>query len=287
MLDTLCKPKDKGGEGWRAIVVNSRGCAQGPLTTPKLYQCVDCIQRPMSNQTDFLSSAGATYDLKNAMLYIGNMFPDAPIYGIGFSLGAAMLTKYLGKCTWQAMFPNSDTAFFDHRRYRSRPDSHEDWYRSWVPLGSYAVSSVITVHRFPRANQVDMYAEVILTCRLRFEAVSNWIAHCSLLRRKVTLYYLTVFYSRAMGGNLRTVLQRHLSVMAQNPKLDVDAIVANPNLTLYEFDTLITSKCAGFVRRFSQAFFSKLHTDVLLLVTMKVVIYRTVLQIAITEELHR
>lgn len=51
-----------------------------------------------------------------------------------------------------------------------------------------------------------------------------------------------------MGGNLRTVLQRHLSVMKQNPKLDVDAIIANPNLTLYEFDTLITSKCGGFVR---------------------------------------
>lgn len=31
------------------------------------------------------------------MLYIGNMFPDAPIYGIGFSLGAGMLTKYLGE----------------------------------------------------------------------------------------------------------------------------------------------------------------------------------------------
>lgn len=31
------------------------------------------------------------------MLYIGNMFPNAPTYGIGFSLGACKLTKYLGK----------------------------------------------------------------------------------------------------------------------------------------------------------------------------------------------
>lgn len=31
------------------------------------------------------------------MLYIGNVFPDAPVYGIGFSLGAGMLTKYLGQ----------------------------------------------------------------------------------------------------------------------------------------------------------------------------------------------
>lgn len=30
------------------------------------------------------------------MLYISNLFPDAPIYGIGFSLGAGMMTKYIG-----------------------------------------------------------------------------------------------------------------------------------------------------------------------------------------------
>lgn len=59
-----------------------------------------------------------------------------------------------------------------------------------------------------------------------------------------------------MGGNLRTVLLRHLSVMKQNPDLDVDAIVANPNLTLYEFDTLITSKCGGFVCQFCLIAFS-------------------------------
>jgi hypothetical protein len=50
-----------------------------------------------------------------------------------------------------------------------------------------------------------------------------------------------------MGNNLRTLLMRHLSVMKQHPTLDIDAVVANPNLTLYEFDTLITSKSAGFV----------------------------------------
>lgn len=31
------------------------------------------------------------------MLYIAHMFPDAPTYGIGFSLGAGMMTKYLGE----------------------------------------------------------------------------------------------------------------------------------------------------------------------------------------------
>lgn len=166
VLDTLTKPKEKGGEGWRAIVVNSRGCAQGPLTTPKLYH------------------AGASYDLKNAMLYIGHMFPDAPIYGIGFSLGAGMLTKYLAV----------------------------------------------------EADRTAMKTGIALGCP--WDLMLGHIDLQSSLRG--------LFYSRAMGGNLRTVLQRHLSVMRQNPKLDVDAIIANPNLTIYEFDTLITSKCGGF-----------------------------------------
>ncbi|CAD6564998.1 MAG: hypothetical protein CYPHOPRED_005008 [Cyphobasidiales sp. Tagirdzhanova-0007] len=38
VLATLCKPKNQGGQGWRGVVVNSRGCANGPLKTPKLYQ---------------------------------------------------------------------------------------------------------------------------------------------------------------------------------------------------------------------------------------------------------
>lgn len=56
-----------------------------------------------------------------------------------------------------------------------------------------------------------------------------------------------VYYSRAMGGNMRTVFQRHLPVMKQHPTLDVDAVLANPNLTLYEFDNLVTRVCGGFV----------------------------------------
>lgn len=40
VLAVLTKPVDDGGHGWRAVVVNSRGCANGPLKTAKLYKCV-------------------------------------------------------------------------------------------------------------------------------------------------------------------------------------------------------------------------------------------------------
>lgn len=38
VLVELTKSKEEGGKGWRGIVVNSRGCANGPLSTAKLYQ---------------------------------------------------------------------------------------------------------------------------------------------------------------------------------------------------------------------------------------------------------
>jgi hypothetical protein len=50
-----------------------------PLTTPRLY------------------SAAASDDLKCAALYVHSLFPRAKMVGIGFSLGANVLTRYLGE----------------------------------------------------------------------------------------------------------------------------------------------------------------------------------------------
>jgi len=70
---------EEGGLGYRAVVVNSRGCAGVPLTSPALY------------------CAGRTTDIRSALLYIQTLYPNAPLLGIGFSLGSAILTKYLAE----------------------------------------------------------------------------------------------------------------------------------------------------------------------------------------------
>ncbi|WVQ99593.1 hypothetical protein IAU59_006729 [Kwoniella sp. CBS 9459] len=79
MVLWLTKPWDQGGVGCRAAVVNFRGCASTPLTSPHLY------------------STGSTIDLHTATVYMSTLFPDAPILGVGFSLGAAVMTRYLGE----------------------------------------------------------------------------------------------------------------------------------------------------------------------------------------------
>lgn len=50
-----------------------------PVTSPRLY------------------TAGHTDDLRQALIYISNKYPRAPLLGLGFSLGANIMTRYLGE----------------------------------------------------------------------------------------------------------------------------------------------------------------------------------------------
>ncbi|KAF8521575.1 AB-hydrolase YheT [Hysterangium stoloniferum] len=79
IVATACAPKDKGGLGFRGVVVNFRGCAGVELTSAQLY------------------SAGYTDDLRRALFYLSLKFPQAKMVGLGFSLGANVLTRYLGE----------------------------------------------------------------------------------------------------------------------------------------------------------------------------------------------
>lgn len=92
----LTNPRNEGGLGARAAVVNVgphgslrelptpadqqfRGCAQTPLTSPHLY------------------CSGSTLDVHTATLFLADLFPASPMFGVGFSLGAALMTRYLGE----------------------------------------------------------------------------------------------------------------------------------------------------------------------------------------------
>ena len=75
----MVKPKEEGGAGMRCVVVNFRGCAHTPVTSPQLY------------------SACKTTDLECAMLLLTRMFPQSPMLAMGFSLGGAIMTKFMGE----------------------------------------------------------------------------------------------------------------------------------------------------------------------------------------------
>ncbi|CAI7621589.1 hypothetical protein N7533_013136 [Penicillium manginii] len=64
---------------WEACVVNSRGCAQTKISTGVLY------------------NARATWDVRQSVKWLRKNFPNRPLFGIGFSLGANILANYLGE----------------------------------------------------------------------------------------------------------------------------------------------------------------------------------------------
>ncbi|KEY71582.1 hypothetical protein S7711_06043 [Stachybotrys chartarum IBT 7711] len=64
---------------WEICVVNSRGCARTKLTSGILY------------------NARATWDYRQVVKWLQQTFPNRPLFGLGFSLGANILTNYCGE----------------------------------------------------------------------------------------------------------------------------------------------------------------------------------------------
>ncbi|KAJ6783781.1 hypothetical protein PWT90_04384 [Aphanocladium album] len=65
-----------GNGGWEVCVVNSRGCAGSKITGGVLY------------------NARATWDVRQTIKWLRQKFPNRPLFGLGFSLGANMMTNY-------------------------------------------------------------------------------------------------------------------------------------------------------------------------------------------------
>ncbi|KAI5329305.1 PREDICTED: embryogenesis-associated [Prunus dulcis] len=66
-------------KGWRVVVFNSRGCGGSPVTTPQFY------------------SASFLGDMREVVAHVGNRYPKANLYAVGWSLGANILVRYLGQ----------------------------------------------------------------------------------------------------------------------------------------------------------------------------------------------
>lgn len=65
----------EGDRQWEACVINSRGCAMHKITSSILY------------------NARATWDCRQTVKWLRKTFPNRPLFGAGFSLGANILTN--------------------------------------------------------------------------------------------------------------------------------------------------------------------------------------------------
>lgn len=64
---------------WTACVVNSRGCANSKITSPVLF------------------NGRSTWDIRQVVHWLRKTFPNRPLYGVGFSLGANIMTNYIAE----------------------------------------------------------------------------------------------------------------------------------------------------------------------------------------------
>lgn len=114
VLSAACMSKSEGGLGFRGIVINCRGCeytllayvrvsnqllagANVPVTSPQVSLCPVLIAQDRYKRFFKFYSGAPTDDLRCGLLYISHKYPNAPLVGLGFSLGANILTRYLGE----------------------------------------------------------------------------------------------------------------------------------------------------------------------------------------------
>ncbi|OAA60445.1 alpha beta hydrolase fold family [Niveomyces insectorum RCEF 264] len=70
---------DDDDQNWVVAVVNSRGCANSAITSGVLF------------------NARATWDIRQVARWAREKFPNRPLFGLGFSMGANILTNYVGE----------------------------------------------------------------------------------------------------------------------------------------------------------------------------------------------
>ncbi|KAJ7155022.1 hypothetical protein C8R46DRAFT_1296066, partial [Mycena filopes] len=118
ILSPASKKVKDGGLGYRVVVVNGRGSAGVPVSSPRLYTA--------GHTDDFRQALG----LQGVITQFGLLrhYPRAPLLGVGFSMGAGILIKYLAEegsasrlvsgcalaCTWDNVLNSNllESTFF-------------------------------------------------------------------------------------------------------------------------------------------------------------------------------
>ncbi|KAL9112710.1 MAG: hypothetical protein Q9227_003013 [Pyrenula ochraceoflavens] len=154
-----------GDGGWEGAVVTSRGCAGSKVTSSTFY------------------NARASWDTRQTVKWLRKTFPNRPLFGIGYSLGANILANYLGE----------------------------------------------------EGENCQLKAAVLCSNPWDLE-VSSVALHQSWLGLNV--------YSKALAGNLKKVLIKHLDQINKDAIIDVDKVMKAK--TLGEFDRHVQCPSWGY-----------------------------------------
>ncbi|KIP07410.1 hypothetical protein PHLGIDRAFT_105769 [Phlebiopsis gigantea 11061_1 CR5-6] len=146
VLEPAYRSIQQGGLGYRAVIINFRGCSGVPVTSPYLY------------------SAGCTSDMRAALLHISKLYPAAPLLGLGFSLGASVLIRYLGEEGNRSRIKSACVMGCPWDLY----ENCEYFTRNWLPCQIYARTMGQNLQRI-----IQLHAEQLSTLPAAAAAVSS------------------------------------------------------------------------------------------------------------------
>jgi predicted alpha/beta-fold hydrolase len=139
--------------GWTACVVNGRGCALSKISTPRLF------------------NSRATWDVRQLVLTLRELFPNRPLFAVGFSLGANILTNYLGE--------EGDACILSAAVVCSNPWNLEvcnvELQRTWLGLEVYCktmgqnMKKLFELHKEQILRNPGIEEEEVRKCRYLFE----------------------------------------------------------------------------------------------------------------------
>jgi predicted alpha/beta-fold hydrolase len=139
--------------GWAACVVNGRGCALSRITTPQLF------------------NSRSTWDVRQLIQTLTQLFPNRPLYAVGFSLGANILTNYVGEegnhCILRAAVACSNPWNLEI--------CNTELQRTWLGLEVYAATmggnlkKLFARHREQILKNGDVDEEKVKRCKYIFE----------------------------------------------------------------------------------------------------------------------
>jgi predicted alpha/beta-fold hydrolase len=140
-------------QGWAACVVNGRGCALSQISTPQLF------------------NSRATWDVRQLVLTLRQLFPNRPLFAVGFSLGANILTNYLGE--------EGDGCVLAAAVVCSNPWNLEvcnvELQRTWLGLEVYCktmgqnMKKLFELHKAQILQNPGINEEEVRKCRYLFE----------------------------------------------------------------------------------------------------------------------
>ncbi|KAF8269782.1 AB-hydrolase YheT [Lactarius quietus] len=122
-------PVEEGGLGYRAVVINFRGCAGVPLTSPQIY------------------GFSHTDDFRQAIHYIAQLYPHAPLLGIGFSLGGHILTRYVAEEGESCRLVSACTLACPFDIVKTAHHLEDDWFAHHAYSKTLGTSFKKLVHR--------------------------------------------------------------------------------------------------------------------------------------------